>query len=118
VIHGKTPPGKRGKMRLIQIIPKRSYRLYGAIVKKEVDLHKKGKGTFFRSAAKEKDVAKWSHRSYKGWIWIKRGLSEVVLVELRTLSSDQNEWQLLHAFLGFLDRHFADNIEAINIQYF
>ncbi len=105
-------------MRLIQIIPNRGYRLYGAIVQKEVDLHHKGRGTFYRSAAKEKDVAKWAHKSYKGWIWIKRGLGEVVVAELRTLSSTEDEWQLFHAFMGFLDRHFADKIEAINIQYF
>jgi hypothetical protein len=105
------------KVRLIQIIPKRGYRLYGAIVQKEVDLHHKGKGTFYRSAAKEKDVAKWSHKSYKGWIWIKRGLSEVVVAELQTLSSAEDEWQLFHAFMGFMDRHFADKINAINIQY-
>lgn len=105
-------------MRLIQIIPSRGYRLYGAIVKKEVDLHKRGKGTFFRSAAKVKNTTKWSHRSYKGWIWIERGLSEVVVAELRSKTADKDEWQLLHAFLGFLDRHFAEKIDAINIQYF
>jgi hypothetical protein len=105
-------------MRLIQIIPKRSYRLYGAIVKKEVELSEKGKGTFFRSSAKKKDVTKWSHKSYNGWIWIQRGLSEVVVAELQTLSSSQDEWQLFHAFMGFLDRHFADKIQGINIQYF
>lgn len=104
-------------MRLIQVVPKRSFRLYGAIVKKEVDLHKKGKGTFFRSAAKVKNATKWSHKSYKGWIWIERGLSEVVVAELRCKSASQDEWQLFHAFLGYLDRHFADKIEAVNVQY-
>jgi len=104
-------------MRLIQIIPKSGYRLYGAIVKKEVDLHKRGKGTFFRSAAKAKNTAKWSHKSYRGWIWIERGLGEVVVAELRSKTTDHDEWQLFHAFLGFLDRHFGDKIKAINIQY-
>lgn len=105
-------------MRLIQITPKRGCRLYGAIVKKEVDLFRQGKGTFYRSAAKAKNSAKWSHKSYDGWIWLERGLSEVILAELRSRTADKNEWQLLHAFLGFLDRHFADKIETINIQYF
>jgi hypothetical protein len=105
-------------MRLIQIIPKRRYRLYGALVKKEVELYRNGRGTFFRSSAKQKDVTKWSHKSYKGWLWIKRGLGEVVVAELQTLSSSQDEWQLFHAFMGFLDRHFADKIQVINIQYF
>ena len=30
---------------------------------------------------------------------------------------DVAEWQLLQAILGFIDRHFADEIRAINIQY-
>lgn len=109
---------KEGAVRLIQIIPRRGCRLYGEIVKKEVELHKKGKGTFSRSAAKVKNVAKWSHKSYKGWIWIERGLSEVVVAELRSKTNSQDEWQLFHAFLGFLDRHFGNKIEATNIQYF
>jgi hypothetical protein len=104
-------------MRLIQIIPRKGFRLYGAIVKKEVDLFKKGKGTFFRSSAKVKDAAKWSHKSYNGWIWIGRSLGEVVVAELQSKAASQDEWQLFHAFLGFLDRHFADKIEAINVQY-
>jgi hypothetical protein len=104
-------------MRLIQIIPKRGFRLYGAIVKKEIELFKKNKGTFFRSSAKLKNTTKWSHKSYKGWIWIGRSLSEVVVAELQTKSASQDEWQLFHAFLGFLDRHFAGKIESINVQY-
>lgn len=109
---------REDNVRLIQIIPKRRYRLYGAIVQKEVELHKKRRGTFYRSGAKEKDLAKWAHTTYNGWIWIERGLGEVVVAQLRTHSSAEDEWQLFHAFMGFLDRHFAGQIEAINIQYF
>jgi|SRR5690348_1482823 len=101
----------------MQIIPKRGYRLYGTIVKKEVDLQKRGRGTFFRSGSKTKNAAKWSHKNYKGWIWIERGLGEVVIAELRSRATPQDEWQLLHSFLGFLDRHFGNKIESINIQY-
>lgn len=104
-------------MRLVLITPKRGFRLYGAIVKKEVDLYKNNRGTFYRSGKKLKNAAKWSHKSYKGWIWLGRGLSEVVVAELQTKSEDQDEWQLFHAFLGFLDRHFSDKIDSINVQY-
>ena len=104
-------------MRLIQIIPRDGYRLYGALVKKEIELHKKHKGTFYRSGAKTHNGAKWSHKSYGGWIWLERSLGEVVIAELRSKASNSDEWQLFHAFLGFLDRHFAEQIKAINIQY-
>ena len=104
-------------MRLIQIIPWKQCRLYGLMVQKEIDLAKSNKGTFRRSASKEKGIAKWAHKSYNGWIWLERGLGEVVSARLDTRSSNEDEWQLFHAFLGFVDRHFGDRIAAINIQY-
>jgi hypothetical protein len=106
-------------MKILQIIPRQRVRLYGAIVKKEVDLARKKKGTFFRAAAKERNEAKWRHSNYKGWINLRRGLSEVVMAEIKTIgdSAADEEWKILHAFLGFLDRHFGDQIVAINIQY-
>jgi hypothetical protein len=105
-------------VRLIQVIPTEGYRLYGAIVKKEVELYKKNRGTFYRSGSKTKNSTKWAHKSYKGWIWIGRGMGEVVVAELQTKSTGSDEWQLFHAFMGFLDRHFAKNIGAINIQFY
>jgi len=27
------------------------------------------------------------------------------------------DWQLLSAFLGWIDRHFGDQVLAVNIQY-
>jgi hypothetical protein len=105
-------------LKLVQIIPRGGFRLYGAIVKKEIQLYKNNKGTFYRSGAKTKNAAKWLHKSYGGWIWIERGLGEVVIAELRSKTANKEEWQLFHAFLGFLDRHFAGKIAAINVQYF
>jgi hypothetical protein len=87
------------------------------MVKKELDLSRSNRGTFFRSARKERDRAKWSHKSYKGWINLERSNGEVVVAEIRSQSQTDDEWQLCHAFIGWLDRHFSDKIQAINIQY-
>src|SRR5271157_4516712 len=103
-------------MRQIQIIPEKRFRLYGAIVAKEVELHRMNRGTFRRSGAKQKNKAKWSHSSYPGWIWIARGMGEVVIVEVHSKAGA--EWQLLQAILGFLDRHFAKRIRSLSIHYF
>jgi hypothetical protein len=103
--------------RLLQIIPSDGQRLYGAIVKKEVELYKKNRGTFYRSGTKQRDRAKWAHQKYKGWINLSRGVGEVVTAEVQSKSTQDDEWQILHAFLGWLDRHFSDQIKAINIQY-
>lgn len=104
-------------IRLIQIVPRGGVRLYGKMVKKEVDLTRKNKGTFRRSGRKERNCAKWSHTSYKGWIILQRTAGEVVTAEMKSLSKTGDQWQLLHAFIGFLDRHFEEDISTINIQY-
>jgi hypothetical protein len=103
-------------MRQVQIIPDNGFRLYGAMVAKEADLARNNRGTFRRSASKEKDKAKWSHSSYSGWIRLQRGMGEVVMMEVHS-KKEGTEWQLLHAILGFIDRHFANSVKSIHIQY-
>lgn len=80
-------------------------------------MSRKGRGAFYRSGPKAHNRAKWSHASYKGWINLERAAGEVVTAEVRSVSKSGDEWQLLHAFIGWLDRHFGDEIQAINIQY-
>jgi hypothetical protein len=103
-------------VRQVQIIPNDGFHLYGALVAKEVELAKKNRGTFRRSAAKERNRAKWSHASYPGWIKIAHGMGEVVMIEVHSKKAGA-DWQLLQAILGFLDRHFADKIRAMHIHY-
>jgi len=85
------------------------------MVAKEAELSRKNKGTFRRSAPKQKNRPKWTHKSYQGWLKLKRGMGEVVEIEVR--SKKGAEWQLLRAILGFVDRHFGPKVRAINIQY-
>jgi len=98
-------------MRHLQIIPKKNFNIYGALVKKELSLRSGGKGTFRRSA-----TGRWIHERYYGWVKFERGLGNVVNVELKSRVQD-SEWQLLSAFIGFLDRHYSSKISALNIQY-
>jgi hypothetical protein len=103
-------------MKIVQIVPSEGLRLYGALVRKEADIRKKGLGTFYRVATKKRDSTKWRHKAYRGWVKLERGLSEVVLGEIHAAAPEQ-EWQILSAFLGFIDRHFDDKILAITIHY-
>ena len=105
--------------RLVQVVPVPGVRLFGMMVKKELEIFRtrKDKAAFRRSGRKEHNRAKWSHERYKGWIKLQRAAGEVVTAEVKSLSKGDDQWQLLHAFIGWLDRHFADKIEAINIQY-
>jgi hypothetical protein len=103
-------------MKVLQIVPKDDVRLYGELVRKEAAIRNAGRGTFYRAGTKTRDSAKWKHKAHKGWVHLQRGLSEVVTAEVRPLADDQ-DWQMLSAFLGFVDRHFSDQILAINIHY-
>lgn len=103
-------------MRQVQVIPEAGYRLYGAMVAKEVELKRKKQGTFRRTALKERNRAKWTHSTYPGWINLRRGMGEVVQMEIKSKKED-TEWQLFHAILGFIDRYFANRIRAVNIQF-
>jgi hypothetical protein len=99
-------------MRFVQITPLGQKRLFGAMLKKEAEIRKKRPGAFNRSGARKPNRARWKHIRFKGWIDLKRGPQE--LVTARISSPD---WQLLHAFVGWLDRHFGDELETVNIRY-
>ena len=102
-------------MRQLQVIPKSRYPLFSALLRKESELRRRKRGTF-RSQSKKKGRAKWIHSSYPGWINLTQGMGEVVGIEVHP-KKDTAEWQLLQAILGFIDRHFAGEVRAINIQY-
>jgi len=101
-------------MKIVQIVPRGKVRLLGAIVKKEADIRKKDRGTFYRAGRKKQNEAKWSHKRYKGSVSLRYGDGETVTAQVR--SPDQ-EWQMLSAFLGWLNRHFGDQVTAVNIEY-
>ncbi len=103
-------------MKLVQIVPRENTRLYGAMVKKQAAIRKQGRGTLYRAGGKRRNETKWKHVRHSGWINIERGQSEIVSAEIRSLAVD-HEWQLLSSFLGWVDRHFGDQVLAVNIQY-
>jgi hypothetical protein len=99
-------------MKLVEITPLQRKRLYGAMVKKEAEIRKKRAGAFQRAGARKRDKVRWRHVKFPGWIDLERGQSEVVAAKV---SSD--DWQLLVAFIGWVDRHFGDQLQAMSIQY-
>ena len=103
-------------MKVIQIVPRQGLPLYAALLKKEADIRKKGLGTFSRAPTKKRYSSKWRHKAYRGWMSLERGLAEVVLAEIHAPAPEQ-EWQMLSAFLGFVDRHFGNRVLAITIHY-
>ena len=103
-------------MKLLQIVPRGRTRLFNAMIKKQADIRKGGRGTFSRAAARKRNAARWTHVRYKGSIDLEAGLADAVKVEIK--SPDRgDEARLLSSFLGWLDRHFGDEVSSVNIEY-
>jgi hypothetical protein len=103
-------------MKLLQIVPRDGTRLYGAMIKKQAEIRRAGRGTFSRAGARKRNAARWIHVRYKGSINLEPGLSEAVEVAIKS-PEDGDEARLLSAFLGWLDRHFGEHLSSVNIQY-
>ncbi|HJS56345.1 MAG TPA: hypothetical protein VJ765_17455 [Chitinophagaceae bacterium] len=100
-------------MRIVQVVSKPGHEnLYSLIKKKEIELRQKKRGTLRRIKPN-----RWKHVSYKGIIDFYKANKDISIFELKQKSDESNDWQLLHSFLGFLDRHFHEEIESITILY-
>lgn len=103
-------------MKRIEIVPLAGTRLYDALIRKEADIRAAGRGTFFRAGPARKNSATWKHKAYPGQVALSRSPSQSIAARIRTANRSR-EWQMLSAFLGFVDRHFGDNIASITILY-
>jgi len=103
-------------MKLLQIVPRKGKHLLGAMVKKQADIRRSGRGTFSRVGARRRNAARWTHVRYRGAIKLKEGPSDAVDVEIRS-PEQGDEARLLSSFLGWLDRHFGDEVSSVTIRY-
>ena len=103
-------------MKRLQIVPRGGTRLYSAMVKREAEIRRGGRGTFSRAGRKRASAARWKHARYVGSLSLKRNPSEMITVEIK--SPDQgDEARLLSAFLGWIGRHFGAEVQTVTIQY-
>jgi hypothetical protein len=102
-------------MKTLQIVPRHGTRLYGAMIKKQAEIRRSGRGTF-STGAKKRNAARWTHVRYKGSIDLNSGEADAVRARIK--SSDRgDEARLLSSFLGWLDRHFGKELSSVTIQY-
>jgi len=101
-----------GQMKLLQVIPKAGIarKLKTQLNAKEREL--RGRGT---TLVRQK-AGRWVHKSYHGWITWDEAVGGILVAEVQS-RAPETEWQLLRAFVGYLERHFADSIESIVITY-
>ena len=103
-------------MKSLEILPSDRTHLYSAMIKKQAEIRRSGRGTFSRASAGKRNAARWTHIRYKGSINLEPGPSEAVEAVIR--SPDRgDEARLLSSFLGWLDRHFGEHLSSINITY-
>ena len=103
-------------MKMLQIASRHGAHLLGAMNRKPAEIRKSGRGTFSRAGRRQGPTARWTHVRYKGSIRLKPGLSDTVEAEIKS-PAPGDEARLLSSFLGWLDRHFGDQLSSVNIQY-
>jgi hypothetical protein len=100
----------------LTVTPQHDHNIYSLLIKKELALRQSNQGTLHASGPKKKLEAKWTHATYKGWIRFQQSLAGVLVAVVQSKDASA-EWQLLTSFIGFLDRHFRDEISSITLQY-
>ena len=103
-------------MKLLQVISRDGARLYGAMIRKQAEIRRKGRGTFLRARARKRAAARWTHVRYKGSISFEPSPSDAVKVAIQS-PDHGDEARLLSSFLGWLDRHFGKQLSSIRIEY-
>src|SRR5918996_257271 len=96
-------------MKVLQIVPRDGTRLYGAIVKKQAEIRKSGRGTFSRVGPRKANATRWGHVRYKGSLNLKAAVSDAVTAETKSPGAG-DEARLLSSFPGWVDRHFGDQV--------
>jgi hypothetical protein len=86
------------------------------MIRKQAEIRRGGRGTFSRAGARRRNTARWTHVRYKGSVSLEPGLLEAVEVAIKSPERG-DEARLLSSFLGWLDRHFGEQLSSINIQY-
>jgi hypothetical protein len=99
-------------MKLLQVIPKSDNKSSLKALLKQKERELRGRGTSFY---REREGL-WKHVKHQGWIKWQEISGGLLVAEIQT-RKDTAEWQLLQAFIGYLDRHFGDQIESISIIY-
>jgi len=99
-------------MKILQVIPRANKKAKLKALLKATERELRGGTTTF---VRQRE-GRWKHKKYPGWISWDEAQGGVLVAEVKTLDG-KGEWQLLQAFIGYLDRHLADYIESVSITY-
>lgn len=99
-------------MKVLEVVPKSGSKSKLKTLLKKTERDLRGPHTTFLRS----EEGRWKHVKYPGWILWDETPGGFILAEIQTRVKD-HEWQLLQAFIGYLDRHLGEQIESISIFY-
>ena len=100
-------------MKLVQVVPVRIGRPSLGTLLEDTERRLRGTSTTFIRRRKRR----WVHTKYPGWITWETSKSGLLVAEIRSHKHD-SEWQLLQAFIGYLNRHLGKDVDSITILYY
>lgn len=98
-------------MKIVQVVPRLDTEVSLKAMMKAKERALRGGTTAF-SRRRE---GQWVHVKYRGVIHWEEVTGGLIVAEIR--ASEEDDWQLLRAFVGYVDRHFRDSIESMTIFY-
>jgi hypothetical protein len=96
----------------LQVVPRLGTDSKLKTLLKATERHLRGPRTTFRRVRE----GRWKHVKYPGWIRWGQAAGGLLVAEIHTRVKD-HEWQMMDAFIGYLDRHLGEHIESISIYY-
>ena len=99
-------------MKILQVVPRPEAKGKLKTRLKNTERHLRGPHTTFHRESE----GRWKHVKYPGWIRWDEAPGNLLVAEIQTKVKD-HEWQMLQAFIGYLDRHLGDQIECISVHY-
>ncbi len=99
-------------MKILQVVPKPGTNSKLKTMLKNTERNLRGPHTTFHRMRE----GRWKHVKYPGWIEWDEAAGGLLAAEIHTKVKD-HEWQMMDAFIGYLDRHLGEQIESISIYY-
>ena len=99
-------------MKILQVVPKAGIDSKLKALLKTTERNLRGPHTTFWRVRE----GRWKHVKYPGWIQWDQAAGGLLVAEIQSKVKD-HEWQVLQAFVGYLDRHLGEQIESISVYY-
>jgi hypothetical protein len=99
------------------IHPRSGENIYKLLINRELELRRKNKGAFVRRSGKarrRRDI--WVHKKHSGQILFAHGVGGTLSATIHS-RKENDDWQILSAFIGFLRRDFSGQILNITVTF-